>query len=83
LSTGVETPGKETPPMKERSILEVGKSRPIWENLEAFARQGVQRLLQQLLEEEVEDVLGRRRYERRASVDATPGYRTGLASPAG
>ena len=54
--------------MKEQSIIEVGESRPVWESLEGFARQGVQRLLQQVLEEEVEEALGRARYERRDGV---------------
>ena len=67
--------------MKEQSIIEVGESRPVWESLEGFARQGVQRLLQQVLEEEVEQVLGRARYERRDGVDATPGYRNGFGKP--
>ena len=40
-------------------------------SLEAFARQGVQDLLQRMLEEEVAAMLGRRRYARRAGVDAT------------
>lgn len=31
--------------MKEQSIIEVAESRPMWETLEAFARQGIQRLL--------------------------------------
>jgi transposase-like protein len=53
----------------------------VWESLETFARQGIQRLLQQLLEEEVEQVLGRRRYERRETVDAAPGYRNGHGKP--
>jgi hypothetical protein len=51
--------------MKEKSTETSTESRPVWESLEALAQQGVQRLLQQLLEEEVEEVLGRRRYERR------------------
>ncbi len=51
------------------------------QSTEAFARQGVQRLLQQLLEEEVEHALGRRRYERREGVDAAPGYRNGFDKP--
>ena len=63
--------------MKEQSIIEVGESRPEWETLEAYAREGIRRLLQRLLEEEVEDVLGRRRYERREGVDAPAGYRNG------
>ena len=67
--------------MKEKSTETGTESRPGWESLEALARQGVQRLLQQLLEEEVEEVLGRRRYERRDGVDATPGYRNGFGKP--
>jgi hypothetical protein len=47
------------------------------ETLEAFARQTVQQLLQRLLEEEVEQGLGRGRYARRRGVDAVPGYRNG------
>jgi putative transposase len=66
--------------MKEKSTETAAESRPTWESLEALARQGVQRLLQQLLEEEVESVLGRARYERR-EVDAAPGYRNGYGKP--
>jgi len=61
--------------MKEQSTERGAESRPSWESLEVFARQGVQRLLQQLLAEEGEGVLGRARYARRDTVDATPGYR--------
>jgi hypothetical protein len=67
--------------MKEQSIIEVGESRPGWEALKTFAREGIRRLLQQLLEEEVEDVLGRRWYERREGLDAPPGYRNGVGKP--
>ena len=67
--------------MKEQSTERGPESRPAWESLEALARQGVQRLLQQLLEDEVEEVLGRRRYERRNGVDAPPGYRNGWGKP--
>ena len=67
--------------MKEQSIIEVGASRPGWDALEAYAREGIRRLLQQMLEEEVEDVLGRQRYARRAGVDAALGYRNGWGKP--
>src|SRR5436309_348865 len=67
--------------MKEKSIIEAGESRPGWEALEAYAREGIRRLLQQLLEEEMEEVLGRRRYERREGVDTPPGYRNGFGKP--
>src|SRR5499426_2130739 len=67
--------------MKEQTTERGTESRPGWEELEAFARPGVQRLLQRLLQEEVEEVLGRRRYERREGVDAVPGYRNGFGKP--
>ena len=69
--------------MKEKSTETGAESRPTWESLEAFARQGVQRLLQQLLEEEVEGVLGRAPVRAAGRVDATGGYATGTASRAG
>ncbi len=67
--------------MKEKTTEEVAESRPVWESLEAFARQGVQDLLQRVLEEEVDAMLGRRRYARREGVDAAPGYRNGYGKP--
>jgi transposase-like protein len=54
---------------------------PSWETLEEFAREGVQRLLQQILEEEVKQLLGRAPSERRSLVDAQPGYRNGYGKP--
>jgi hypothetical protein len=44
--------------VKEQSTETRGESRPVWEGLEAFARQGVQDLLQRVLEEEVVAMLG-------------------------
>lgn len=67
--------------MKQKSIERAVESRPVWETLEAFARQGVQTLLQRVLEEEVDALLGRRRYERRDAVDVPPGYRNGYGKP--
>jgi len=49
--------------------------------LEAFARQSMQQLLQRLLEEEVDGLLGRGRYERREAVDPAVGYRNGFGKP--
>jgi transposase-like protein len=49
--------------------------------LETFAREGVQKLLQRVLEEEVDELLGRQRYERRPGVDPEPGYRNGYGKP--
>ena len=55
--------------MVHQTTAEQPESIPSWENLEAFAREGVQRLLQRVLEEEVEEFLGRRRHQRRSGVD--------------
>lgn len=62
-------------PMGSRTTL------PTYEMLEPFARAKVQEFIQQILEEEVTDLLGRRKSERRAAVDAPPGYRNGPGKP--
>jgi transposase-like protein len=49
--------------------------------LEDFAREGVRQLLQQVLEEEVNQLLGRIRCQRRSPVDPQPGYRNGYGKP--
>lgn len=67
--------------MREKSTETVGTSSPTWEMLEAFARQSMQQLLQRLLEEEVDGLLGRGRYERREAVDPAAGYRNGFGKP--
>jgi transposase-like protein len=72
--------------MEQQSTERLIESRPdpsrvVWEQLETFARQGVQELLRQVLEEEV-DVLQRRgRYERRQRIDTPRGYRNGFGKP--
>jgi putative transposase len=67
--------------MKEKSTEGVAASSPTWETLETFARQSMQQLLQRMLEEEVDGVLGRARYERHGPVDAVVGYRNGFGKP--
>ena len=67
--------------MREKSTETVGTSSPTWETLEAFARQSMQQLLQRLLEEEVDGLLGRGRYQRREAVDPAVGYRNGFGKP--
>src|SRR5438445_9782013 len=59
----------------------VAASSPTWLTLEAFARHGMQQLLQRTLEAEVDELLARGRYERRAAVDAPIGYRNGFGKP--
>jgi len=67
--------------VRKKSTEVVVASSPTWETLEAFARHSMQQLLQRMLEEEVDGVLGRARYERRDRVDAVPGYRNGFGKP--
>jgi transposase-like protein len=52
-----------------------------FDSLEMFARSQIQTWLQQLLEEEVGELLGRDRYQRREGVDVPLGYRNGHGKP--
>jgi transposase-like protein len=63
--------------MKKDTTAKRPESRPSWDELEMFARGKVQEFIQTLLEEEVTELLGRERYERREEVDAGVGYRNG------
>ena len=67
--------------MTKKSTEAVAPSSATWETLEAFARHGMQQLLQRTLEAEVDELLARCRYERRAAVDAPVGYRNGWGKP--
>lgn len=67
--------------MRKKNTERVAASSPTWETLEAFARQSMQQLLQRMLEEEVDGLLGRGRYERRGAVDAVEAYRNGFGKP--
>ena len=49
----------------------------LWEGLEGVVREKAQEFIQQILEEEVTELLGREKSERKAAVDAAPGYRNG------
>ncbi len=69
--------------MREKTTEAVAASSPTWGTLETFARQSVQQFLQRLLEEEVDDLLGRARYARRDPVDAGPATATASASRGG
>ena len=67
--------------MGKKNIHEITESTPIWENLENIVRQRVQVFVQQILEEEVNELLGRGRYERVKEVDMAPGKRNGHGKP--
>jgi transposase-like protein len=74
-------PREEHTAMRHDDTAELAASIPCWETLDSFARQAVQQLLQQVLEAEVDQLLGRRRSERRSSVDPQAGSRNGHGKP--
>jgi len=63
--------------MGKQSIAEGQTSRVVWDNLEEWARRKVQEFVQSLLEEEVTELVGREKSERRKAVDSPPVYRNG------
>lgn len=67
--------------MEKKSRETAGQSRVEWNVLEAFVREKVQGFIQEILEEEVTGLLGRRKSERRQEVDAGAGYRNGHGQP--
>jgi transposase-like protein len=52
-------------------------SRVIWDNLEEWVRRKVQEFIQSLLEEEITELLGRKKSGRRKIVDSLTAYRNG------
>jgi putative transposase len=67
--------------MEEKITRHVGPSSDMWERLEVFVRDHIQRFIQTLLEEEVTACLGRPKSARRAAVDAPAGMRNGYGKP--
>src|SRR3989304_4958434 len=69
---------KETPPMKKKTIVAQMESTAVcYETLESFARLEIQRWVQNLLEAEVREFLGRGR----PGPGARSGYRNGYGKP--
>lgn len=63
--------------MEKKSTERGEASRVCYQTLEQWARERIQERLQWLLEEEVEELLGREKWQRKAGVDAAEGYRNG------
>ena len=63
--------------MRKESTGSRSESRPEWEQLEDWVRSQVQRLIQELLEEEVTEFLGRAKSALRSDSDSDAGYRNG------
>ena len=67
--------------MEEGNIENGPASRPEWEHLEEWLRGQMQGLIQDLLDQEVTEFLGRARSVRRSESDNDVGYRNGYAPP--
>jgi transposase-like protein len=67
--------------MGEHRRKEQEGSRPEWATLDEWVREQVRGFVQEALEDEVTEFLGRSKSERRASVDAGSGYRNGYGKP--
>ena len=67
--------------MTQKTTTQPSSASQMWEQLEVFVREQVQRCIQALLEEEITERLGRSKSARRASVDAPKGLRNGYGKP--
>jgi putative transposase len=67
--------------MVEKTTEQRFGSRTAWDELEAMAREHIQRFIQDLLEEEVTALVGRGKSQRRGAIDAPPVYRNGHGKP--
>ncbi len=67
----------QTTAMRKRTTTGSQVSRVVWDNLEEWVRGKVQEFIQSLLEEEVTELLGRKKSERQRAVDGSAGYRNG------
>ena len=67
--------------MGKQTTIESRTSRIAWDDLEEWVRSKVQELIQSVLEEEVTELLGRKKSDRRQAVDRPPVYRNGHGKP--
>jgi transposase-like protein len=63
--------------MVKQTTQDKESSNIIWNNLEAMVRLRVREFIQNLLEAEIEDLLGRQKSERRQIADSSTAYRNG------
>lgn len=67
--------------MVQKNTETASKSTLNWDNLEAALRARIQGWVQDMLNEEVTELLGRRKSERKRLVDENPGNRNGFGKP--
>jgi putative transposase len=72
---------REYTAVKQATRVATPPSNVVFKELEAMAKGHIQDWLQQLLEAEVTDFLGRVKSERKGPVDGSPGYRNGFGKP--
>jgi transposase-like protein len=72
---------KEITAMSKQNTEQEGRSSVTWATQEEWVRSRVQEAIQDVLEEEVAELLGRAKSQRRRPVDAAPGYRNGYGKP--
>ena len=65
---------KQNIPVSDSSLV-------VFQHLDAWLREKIQGFIQMILEEEVNELLGRAKCQRRASVDSCSGYRNGYGKP--
>lgn len=68
-------------PRSDENASPEAPSLPTWDILDDWARSRVQDFVQIILEEEVTELLGRHRHQRKPEIDADPGYRNGYGKP--
>ena len=66
---------------EDTAVERAASKKVVWDNLESFARGEVQRFIQALLEEEMTELLGRARSERRAEPESRLHRLDGCAWP--
>lgn len=67
--------------MKKKNTKVEDGSRVVWGNLEAMIRGRVQEFIQEILDQEVTEFLGREKSERQKPIDGVMGYRNGHGKP--
>lgn len=67
--------------MKKQTTKGDRSSIIVWDDLEEWVRRKVQEFIQTLLEEEITELIGREKSERRQAVDSLPVYRNGHGKP--
>ncbi len=67
--------------MQRQTTQPTVASSPTWERRETWLRSTVRAGMQELLEAELDELLGRRKLARRKAVDSAPSYRSGHGKP--